>query len=588
MGKEQKMTTETRAPGTADTTLEGFDTFAEATLKDWTVPGAAVVVVKDGEVVLSRGYGLRDVAQGLEVTPRTIFAIGSSTKAFTTMTLALLVDEGTLDWDTPIRQYLPTFTLYDTFATARMTARDLVTHRSGLPRHDLMWYNTPFSRKDVFDRLQYLRPNKDFRTTWQYQNLMYMTAGYLVEALTSRSWEEFVIERIFQPLGMERSNLSVDVSRQSSDIALPYKEKDEDGDGPGAPEEISFRNLDTVGPAGSINSSVEDMARWLLLHLEGGKHGDRQIVSEHGIEQMHTPQMVMMDGIGIPTRYPEAPQASYGMGWFVQPYRGHNLIHHGGNVDGFSALVSFLPREKMGVVVLTNGNGNPVPYILSLNIYDRLLGLDQAPWNSRYNEDRARGKEAVKAGKEKNTADRKEGKGPSHDLDEYAGEYEHPGYGVMSIATDGDGLTATYNGLDFKMTHYHYDVFELTYEIFDVRMKVVFSTNAKGDVASLALPLEPSAPDIEFTRLPSKDLLDKATLERFTGAYELMGRTLSVALKGEDTLLVSIPGQPDYELTPYKGTQFEVKGLSGISFEFKDDEVVVNQMGAVFTAQRKR
>jgi len=581
------MTTETRATDTAETALEGFDAFAEATLKDWTVPGAAVVVVKDGAVVLSRGYGLRDVAQGLEVTPRTIFAIGSSSKAFTTMTLALLVDDGKLDWDTPVRQYLPTFTLYDTFATERMTARDLVTHRSGLPRHDLMWYNTSFSRKEVFDRLRYLRPNKDFRTAWQYQNLMYMTAGYLVEALTGRSWEEFVIERIFQPLGMERSNLSVDVSRQSSDIALPYKEKDEDGDGAGAPEEIPFRNLDTVGPAGSINSSIEDMTRWLLLHLEEGKHGDRRIVSEHGIGQMHAPQMVMMDGIGIPTRYPEAPQASYGMGWFVQPYRGHNLIHHGGNIDGFSALVSFLLRERMGVVVLTNGNGNPVPYILSLNIYDRLLGLDQAPWNSRYNEDRARAREAVKAGKEQNTADRKEGKGPSHDLDEYAGEYEHPGYGVMSIATSGDGLTATYNGLDFKMTHYHYDVFELTYEIFDLRLKVVFSTNAKGDVASLALPLEPAASDIEFTRLPSRDLLDKATLERCTGEYDLMGRALSVALKGEDTLLVSISGQPDYELTPYKGTQFEVKGLSGISFEFKDDEVVVNQMGAVFTAQRR-
>jgi hypothetical protein len=252
--------------------------------------------------------------------------------------------------------------------------------------------------------------------------------------------------------------------------------------------------------------------------------------------------------------------------------------------------VSFLPREKMGVVVLTNGNGNPVPYILSLNIYDRLLGLEGAPWNDRYNEDRVRAKDAVKAGKEKSTADRKEGKGPFHDLNEYAGEYEHPGYGVMSIALNegGDGLTATYNGLDFKMTHYHYDVFELTYDIFDLRMKVVFSTNAKGDIASLALPLEPATPDIEFTRLPSRDLLDKATLERFTGAYDLMGRALSVTLKGEDTLIVSIPGQPDYELTPYKGTQFEVKGLSGINFEFKDDEVVVSQMGAVFTAQRQK
>ncbi len=579
--------TETRAPDTA--TLEGFDQFVEATLKAWIVPGAAVVVVKDGEVLLSRGYGLRDVAQGLEVTPRTIFAIGSSSKAFTTMTLALLADEGKLDWDTPVRRYLPDFTLYDTFATERMTPRDLVTHRSGLPRHDLMWYNSPFSRKDIVDRLRYLQPNKDFRTVWQYQNLMYMTAGYLVEALTGRGWEEFVVERIFQPLGMERGNLSVDVSRQSSDIALPYKEED------GAPTEIPFRNIDTVGPAGSINASVEDMTRWLLLHLNGGKHGDRRIVSEHGIGQLHAPQMVLAEGVGIPTKHPEAPQASYGMGWFVQPYRGRNLIHHGGNIDGFSALVSFLPRENMGVVVLTNGNSNPVPYILSLNVYDRLLGLDQIPWNERYKEDMARVKEAAAAGKEKSAADRKEGKGPSHTLDEYAGDYEHPGYGVMSIAPGegGEGLTATYNRLDFALTHYHYDVFELTYDLFDMRIKAVFATNARGDVDSLALPIEPAAPDIVFKRLPPKNLLDTEALERFTGDYDLMGRTLSVSLKGADTLLVSIPGQPDYELTPYKGAQFEIKGLSGFGFEFKADEsgtvgeVVVSQMGAVFTAKKR-
>ncbi len=581
------MATDTRAPETA--ALEGFDAFAEATLKEWTVPGAGVVVVKDGAVILSRGYGLRNVAHGLEVTPRTIFAIGSSSKAFTTMTLALLVDEGKLDWDTPVRQYLPSFTLYDTFATERMTPRDLVTHRSGLPRHDLMWYNSPFGRKEIFDRLRYLPPNKDFRAVWQYQNLMYMTAGYLVEQLTGRAWEEFVIERIFQPLGMERGNLSVEISRQSSDIALPYKEED------GTSTEIPFRNLDTVGPAGSINASVEDMTHWLLLHLNAGKHSDRQIVSEHNIGQLHAPQMVMMEGVGIPTKHPEAPQASYGMGWFVQPYRGHNLIHHGGNIDGFSALVSFLPRENLGVVVLTNGNGNPVPYILSLNIYDRLLGLDQVPWNERYKEDRAHAKEAAEAGKEKSATDRKANKGPAHDLDEYTGAYAHAGYGVMSIALDegGKGLTATYNGLDFALTHYHYDVFELTYELFDLRLKAVFATNARGDIDSVALPIEPTVRDIVFKRLPPKNLLDRAALERFTGDYDLMGRTLSVALKSDDTLLVSIPGQPDYELTPYKGTQFEIKDLSGFSVEFKGDkagavtEVVVNQMGAVFTAQKK-
>jgi CubicO group peptidase (beta-lactamase class C family) len=566
--------------------LEGFDAFVEATLKDWTVPGVGVAVVKDGEVLLSRGYGLRDVARGLEVTPQTIFAIGSSSKAFTSMALALLVDDGKLDWDTPLRTYLPTFKLYDAFATERMTPRDLVTHRSGLPRHDLMWYRSPFSRKEIFDRLQYLQPSKDFRALWQYQNLMYMTAGYLVEQLSGRTWEEFVVERIFQPLGMERSNVSVEVSRQAADVALPYKEEDD------TLKEIPFANIDTIGPAGSINSSVEDMTQWLLLHLSDGMRGDRRIVSSGQLAQMHTPQMVIEQGVGLSTKFKETPHVSYALGWFVQPYRGHTMIHHGGNIDGFSAMVAFLPDEKTGVVALTNGNGNPVPIILALNAFDRLLGLDQVPWNDRYKEEMAEIKEAAERGKQQSASSRVEGQAPSHELSAYVGEYEHPGYGILSVARDGDTLTASYNNLQFALAHYHYDVFEMTYELFDIRLKALFSTNVKGDIDSLAVPLEPTVPDIVFKRRPPAHLLNRAALERFTGDYELMGMPLRVTLKGDTALLISLQGQPDHELRPYKDMQFELTGLSGFSITFKADdsgavtELLVTQPNGTFTARR--
>ena len=178
--------------------LQGFEDFVRTIIEYWKVPGVAVAIIKDGEIVHSQGYGLRNVAEGLQVTPETLFPIASCTKAFTSTSMALLADEGKLDWDTPVKEYIPSFKLYDSFATERLTPRDLVTHRSGLPRHDLMWYHSTYTRKELFDRLQYLEPSKDLRTLWQYQNLMYMAAGYLVGELSGQSWEEFAQKRIFR------------------------------------------------------------------------------------------------------------------------------------------------------------------------------------------------------------------------------------------------------------------------------------------------------------------------------------------------------------------------------------------------------
>src|SRR5271165_1646343 len=200
--------------------LDNFDAFAKQALRDWKCDGFAIAVIEDGKVILSKGYGLRDVKKNLPVTEKTLFAIGSSTKSFTVTSMGVLVDEGKLDWDKPVRDYLPDFRLWDQFATERMTPRDLVTHRSGLPRHDLMWYNSPFSREELFARLRYLEPNKDFRTTFQYQNLMFLTAGYLAGQVADMSWEDYVRKVIFQPLGMSSSNFSVTDSQKTSEYSL--------------------------------------------------------------------------------------------------------------------------------------------------------------------------------------------------------------------------------------------------------------------------------------------------------------------------------------------------------------------------------
>jgi CubicO group peptidase (beta-lactamase class C family) len=562
--------------------LHDFSEFVTGVLDRWKAPGLAVAIARGGEIVLLDGYGLRDVARGLPVTTRTLFAIGSATKAFTTMCLALLADEGKLDWDAPVRTYLPWFALHDPVAGERMTPRDLVTHRSGLPRHDGVWYGGAGSRRELVERLRYLAPNTDFRTVWQYQNLMYLTAGFLAGEIAGREWEAFVQERLFDRLGMGGSNFSVARSQEADDAARPYREKD------GKAEEVPFRDIDVAGPAGSINSNIEDMAKWLLLQVNRGRHEGEAIVSEGQIAQMQAPQMVIPD----PGKYAELSPPSYGLGWFVQSYRGQTVVHHGGNIDGFSALVSLLPREEIGVVVLTNLNGVPIPEIVAYHVYDRLLGLPEIGWNDRFFADHEEYERASDRGKEKAETDRVKGTQPSHPLDAYVGEYEHPGYGVATVERQDECLAIRFNAFSGPLRHLHYDIFEFTIDLFERRFPVSFATDVHGDIARFASPLEPTVPDIVFVRRPRADLTEPAFLARFAGSYEVMGMTLTVALKGERTLQVSLPGQPDFELEPVKGTEFRLKELSGFAIEFQSDEsgavveALVTQPNGVFTARR--
>lgn len=474
-------------------TLQGFAEFVEEKRAATKVPGVAVAVIKDDEVVFCQGFGQRNVEADLPVTPNTIFAIGSSSKAFTAASVAIAIEDGKLEWDKPVREYLPRFRMKDTFASERMTVRDLLCHRSGLPRHDLSWYNSSATREQMIERVRYLEPTHDFRTYFQYQNLMYLTAGYLAGYVQGSTWEDVVRERIFKPLGMTHSQFSVEESQQSSDYALPYTEKDD------VVKQIDFRNITTVGPAGSINSNLVDMSEWVKLQLHKGKIGEETIISEENARQLHSPQMVITDPMW--EQIFGLKLISYGLGWFINPYRDQVMIHHGGNIDGFSAMVSFMPGINAGVVILTNLNGNFLTSVIVHELYDRLLGAEHKDWYTQFKDFMDKAKAMAKEAEAKSDDERTVGTQPSHALEAYVGEYENPGYGILSVILKEDGmLESTYNNIPAALEHYHYDTFDMVNTALEARLKAVFHTDAKGQIVSLEVPLEPTASPIVFTK----------------------------------------------------------------------------------------
>lgn len=568
----------------AKNALSDLDQFITQGLRDWNVPGLAIAVVVDNEVIYEDGFGMRDLKNEKPVTPHTLFAIGSSTKAFTTFTLATLVDEGKMDWETPVRNYIPGFRMYDNVATEELTPRDMVTHRSGLPRHDLMWYNrSGWTRKDYIDRLRYLEPSAELRQKFQYNNLMFLTAGYLAGQLTGGTWEKAVQKRILDPLGMTETNFSVEASQKTSDYALPYKEEDD------KIQQMNFRNITTLGPAGSINSNIDEMSHWVMVNINNGKYQGEQILNPTLLKDIQTPHMVTG---GSSTR-PEISATSYGLGWFINTYRGHQHVYHGGNIDGFTALVTLFPNDGVGVVVLTNKNGARFPTILTRHVADRALELEPIDWNDEGLKSRKQGKEVQKKAEEKKGISKVKGTAPSHDLEDYVGEYENPGYGKLEVKKDGKQLEFVYNDITTPLEHWHYDVFngEKTKDDVFEDMKLIFRSDLNGNIATVEAPFEPSVDNIVFTKQPAEKYFETSFLENYTGKYVLEDDTLSVTLAGNQ-LKLTIPGQPTYSLLPDLGDQFKLKEYSVVNVTFPKDKsgeiqsMELHQPNGVFTAER--
>lgn len=560
------------------TVFAGLDETIDSWLNVWQVPGLALAVVKDGEVIFTRGYGKRNLTSGDATTPQTIFALGSGTKAFTAATVAMLVDEGKLNWDTPVRQYLPTFKLYDQFTSERITVRDLLLHNSGLPRHDLSWYRSDYTRQDMIERLRYLEPCKDFRSTWQYQNLMYATAGYLVECVSGLRWEDFVQQRIFKPLGMNNSYMDDTSARAgSSNYSQPYHAKDDEI------KEIPFySHWQAMAPAGSIHTCAEDMSKWLLFHLNNGKVGEQQLISEAQMAQLHSPQMSGVDReltTLTPKLHPELFYSSYAMGWIVTSLRGNILLHHGGSIDGFHSLTAFLPEKNLGVVALTNTASNMLETVTVYHILDVLLGVEPADWHERHFKIYQGLVDTMKKASAEAHTERVPNTQPSHDLAAYTGSFEHGGYGSVRIELAEEQLTLHYNNMKLPMEHLHYDVFLISFPRTIASFKVTFTTNSRGDIESLAIPFQANVSDIVFKRTANQTLFERSYLEQFVGEYEIgIGERMlvvSTLLQG-GTLILNAPNQAGVELEPYKTNEFRIKIAPSqiISFVCNDEGLI--------------
>jgi CubicO group peptidase (beta-lactamase class C family) len=516
---------DTTSPVATETIVSYLDKRVPELCAEWKVPGCAIAIIKDNKVIHEKGFGMRDKEQGLPVTSNTLFAIGSTTKAFTAFAAGTLLDEKKLDLDTPVCAYLPSFSLYDAAISNRVTTRDLLCHRTGVPRHDLIWGNSSCPMQELVHRLRYLQNNADLRSKFEYNNLMYVAAGQLIERVAQMSWEDIVRNRIFAPLKMSRSNFSVEDSQKDTDHALPYIIMD------GTVKRIPFRQIQNVGPAGSINSCLNDLIPWVQLNLHDGASQGKQLIQSETLQELLSPQML------LPTfNNPEIEGLGYGLGWVIENYRGHRRVWHNGGIDGFVASISLLPEQKIGIIVLANMDDTILPDLITREILDRQLELSPLKWNELFADEKKASTESREEERANKGLFRKTGTYSSHDLQDYVGEYEHPGYGILSIGEKDNQLEMTYNAITSPLMHWHYDVFEAnplpSQDDLHKGLKLLFASDLAGDICSVEVPMEPSVSPIVFSKKPSPSLFLPSYLRQFVGTYKGKTRSFTIALTG--------------------------------------------------------
>lgn len=443
--------------------VDKLDAYFTKAQKDWGIPGMAVGVIKDGEIVLAKGYGVLEDGKETPVDGNSLFAIASNTKAFISASLAILVDEGKLNWDDPVKKYLPDFSLYDDdYVSNHATIRDLLCHRVGLGTFsgDVIWYKSSLPASEVVKKAGAVPQAYDFRSGYGYTNLMFITAGEVIAAVSGKSWSEFAAERFFQPLGMERTVTTVTKLPQMKNVATPHKPKD----GENLP--IEWANWDNMGAAGGIISSVNDMLQWIQLQIEGGSVDGKQYFSRDRQIDFWTTHNNYRISDNARENYPSRHFNGYALGWGVFDYGGKFVASHSGGYDGMYSRVAIMPEEKLGFVVLTNsmkGISNPLMYYT----FDRFLGLDQKDWSASGLRSQQRS-EAAHSGRIENYFNaRKKNTTPSLSLDEYVGTYTCSMYGDIIIKMENGALTVDFShapNLKASLSHWHFDTFQLNWE----------------------------------------------------------------------------------------------------------------------------
>lgn len=482
--------------------ISDLDTYIEEAVQDWKIPGLAVAIVENDSIIFAKGYGVREIGKEETVDEHTLFAIASNTKAFTAALLGMLVDEGKLDWDDRVSDFLTDFHMYDPYVTREISIRDLLTHRSGLPTFggDHIWIGDPRSREEIMSRLRYLKPAEPFRTKFQYQNLMFLVAGQVVQAIRGQSWDECVRELIFKPLGMRESNTSVRHLTGKRNVAVPHEMVD------GKIKPIEYDNVDGIAPAGAINSNVLDMARWMRLNLNGGLCNERRILSTEVMKEMHSIQFPTAGSKfseeNFGTRF-----SGYGLGWGVWDYKGYKVLSHGGSLSGMISRQTMIPGKNLGVIVLTNFAPHSLTRAVTYRILDAFLGEPEYDWSELYLDRREEEREKKKKTEEELEAGRTRDTKPSLGLDAYTGKYFEDFSGEAEVRIEDGKLVFDYNPRHTgDLEHWHYDTFRVTWRngIFDMPEKsfLTFYLDETGKVAELKVTFYDP---IYFKKLPEPE-----------------------------------------------------------------------------------
>jgi CubicO group peptidase (beta-lactamase class C family) len=561
-----------------------FERLISEVIEEWRVPGLAVAVVQGGEVAFVRPYGLRDVEAGLKVTTNTQFQLMSVSKSFTATGLALLVDERRMDWKKPVREYIPEFRLRDAVASDRVTVRDLLCHHSGLPRHDWIWLPGDLSPAQMLAAMRHLEPSDDFRSTFQYSNLGYLLASMVAERVSGRSWAEFT-RALTDKLHMDVT-FAIEELAATADAAVPYAME-------GDTRLRSKLWPVSVTAAGGLSTSIASFANWLRFHLGKGEFEGQQLVSPGLIRELQKPRV----HVGAP-EFAEYSDVHYGLGFRSHWYRGERVVWHGGGFTGTNTLMMMLPDHGVGFSVLANSGMTPLfaPHILANYVFDRVCGKEPVPWLDRFRERHCKIVAQQGADRQAEKASRRPATQPGRDLADYAGDYEHPGYGRMTITHAEGKLHWAFRGMSELLTHRHCDTFELPEQpdapgrLLPGRLAVSFSTDREGNITSLATPFEPLVKDIVFTRVPGGDCVDPAFHQHYTGSFSTGATMVVVAQDNDRQLTLTVGSGPTYKLHPYQNRTFVIDKLEGFRVEFhlgpdgEVDQLIFHQPNGTFVA----
>lgn len=581
-----------------DKRLKGLEKELNNLLKSSKAPGFAVAIVEGDKVIYVKGFGYRDYENKIPVDANTLFAIGSTTKAFTSAILGKLREDKKLSFDDSPRKYIPELEFYNDDMNKNIIIKDLMRHSTGLQGNDDSWYFFPTYNKDsLLQHIKHQKPVTGIRQQWHYNNYMFLAQGVIAEKITGKSWEYNISNYFFKPLNMSRSNTTITEMKSATNAAFGYLL-----DNDGRIRKMNYQDMAGMSPAGSINSSVNDMAKWLITWINEGKYNDKEIIPASYLYEAISSQMV--SSAALPSKNsPDMHFANYGYGWNLNSYKGHYRVEHGGNLIGFTASVAFFPTDKLGIVVLTNQNESDVTALARNIISDRMLKEEKINWVKQYTDRQERIRKMQEETEDENASSNIKNTKLSHsNLEDYTGKYYNAGYGNFEVFTKNDSLFlhTTDKTRQFYLNHYHYDTFE-AFNIEDGKVNmswneflINFKTNVNGTISE-AMFLASTVNPIAFKRMPKKAVkLNVSTLKQYVGKYDLQGTIVNVYTKVNDTsLYLLITGQPEFELIPTEEHKFSIKELEGFIIEFKNlengvfNELLAIQPDGIYKATRK-